>query len=273
MDVNEVLDDLVAEQRALDAIVAGLTDDQWGLPTPSPRWCVTDQIGHLTFFDTTAALAIEDPDAFATHRSHLLRQWADDLAGDEYTLGEFRQLSVADQLASWRAHRDRLEAAARTLADDSRIEWYGPSMGSKSFLTARLMEVWAHGQDICDTVGADRPPSDRIRHIAQLGVVTRGWSYVVRGEPAPDGDVRVELTAPSASVWSWGPADAPASITGAAEDFCLVTTQRRHVDDTGLVVTGEIARDWMSKAQAFAGGATDGPAPRTAPKTSSEGEH
>ncbi|MFP5489771.1 MAG: maleylpyruvate isomerase N-terminal domain-containing protein, partial [Acidimicrobiia bacterium] len=64
MDVQEVLDDLVAEQRALDAVVAALEPDQWELPTPSPRWSVTDQIGHLTFFDTTAALAIRDPEGF-----------------------------------------------------------------------------------------------------------------------------------------------------------------------------------------------------------------
>ena len=35
MDVNEVLDDLVAEQRTLDAIVADLDDEQWGLATPA----------------------------------------------------------------------------------------------------------------------------------------------------------------------------------------------------------------------------------------------
>jgi len=262
MDVNEVLADLVAEQQALDTIVAGLTDDQWALPTPSPRWSVTDQIGHLTYFDTTAALAINDTDAFVAHRSELISRLADELAVDEFTLGAFRQLSPADQLSTWRLHRDELEAAGRTLANDTRIEWYGPSMGSKSFLTARLMEVWAHGQDICDTVGAARPPTDRLRHIAQLGVITRGWSYIVRGEPAPDGEVRVELTAPSGELWAWGPEAAPAGVTGPAEDFCLVVTQRRHVDDTDLTVTGEIARDWMTKAQAFAGGATAGPAPK-----------
>ena len=35
--------------------------DQWALPTPSPGWSVADQIAHLTYFDTTAALAITRP--------------------------------------------------------------------------------------------------------------------------------------------------------------------------------------------------------------------
>ena len=260
MDVQAVLDDLVAEQRALDAVVAGLEPEQWALATPSARWSITDQIGHLTFFDTTAALAIDDPDAFVTHRGELIANFADELAVDEVTLGEFRRLSAAERLAEWRHRRDELEAAGRTLTDDTRVEWYGPSMGAKSFLTARLMEVWAHGQDICDTVGAHREPTDRLRHIAQLGVITRGWSYAVRGETKPDDEVRVELTAPSGAPWTWGPDDAPASVTGPAEDFCLVVTQRRHVDDTSLTLAGQAARDWMLKAQAFAGGPTTGPA-------------
>lgn len=264
MDVQGVLDDLVAEQRALDAIVVVLAPDQWSLATPSPRWSITDQIGHLTFFDTTAALAITDPAAFIVHRAELVTSFADELAVDEATLGDFRRLGPAAQLAEWRRCRDELEQAGRTLADDSRVEWYGPSMGAKSFLTARLMEVWAHGQDICDTVGARREPTDRLQHIAQLGVITRGWSYLVRGESKPDDEVRVELDAPSGARWTWGPDDAPASITGPAEDFCLVVTQRRHVDDTSLVLAGRSARDWMTKAQAFAGGPTTGPAPHPA---------
>lgn len=263
MDVQAVLDDLVAEQEALDAIVAALPAEQWSLATPSPRWTIADQIGHLTFFDTTAALAITDPAGFVAHRDELVANFADELAVDEVTLGRFRQLAPGEQLAEWRRHRDELEAAGRTLTDQTRVEWYGPSMGAKSFLTARLMEVWAHGQDVCDAVGARREATDRLQHIAQLGVITRGWSYAVRGETKPDDEVRVELTAPSGAVWTWGPADATSSVIGPAEDFCLVVTQRRHVDDTTLAVDGESARDWMRKAQAFAGGPTTGPAPRS----------
>lgn len=264
MDVQAVLDDLVAEQQALDAVVAVLTPEQWALTTPSPRWTVADQIGHLTFFDTTAALAINDTDAYVAHREELLTRLGDELAADQATLGAFRLLNPAEQLLEWRTRRDELESAGRTLTDDTRVAWYGPSMGSKSFLTARLMEVWAHGQDICDAVGATRRAGHRLRHIAQLGFITRGWSYHVRGATKPDVDMRVELVAPSGDIWTWGPADAPDKVSGPAEDFCLVVTQRRHVDDTSLTTIGDAARDWMLKAQAFAGGPTVGPAPRGA---------
>jgi len=260
--VEDVRRDLAVEQSALDALVAPLARVDWDRATPSPGWTVSDQIGHLTYFDGTAALAITDPPAFADSADGLYTAALDasvDL--DEYTLGPFRSLDVPGRLVAWRANRRRLGVAAATLTDARRVDWYGPSMGARSFLTARLMEAWAHGADIADAVGAVPEPSDRLRHIAQLGFITRGWSYTVRGETPPDGDVRVVLAAPSGGHWTFGPETAADTVTGPAEDFCLVVTQRRHLDDTALA-TGELGRHWLLRAQAFAGGPTDPPEPR-----------
>jgi uncharacterized protein (TIGR03084 family) len=259
MDVAEVLADLLAEQQALDDIVADLDPARWQLATPSPGWSIADQIGHLTYFDRNAALAVTDPDGFQVAMHALLGAGT---AGDDMTLGPYRAMTSTELLAAWRAGRDELAKAGSTLANDTRVAWYGPSMGAKSFLTARMMEVWAHGQDIVDTVDAVREPTDRLRHIAQLGFITRGWTYVNRGLEIPSVTVRAQLTLPSGEVLSFGPDDASDSIVGSALDFCLVTTQRRHVDDTSLVVSGDAARDWMEKAQLFAGPASDGPTPR-----------
>jgi uncharacterized protein (TIGR03084 family) len=257
---DDIAADLVAEQHALDAVVSPLDDAGWATPTPSPGWSVFDQIAHLTYFDTTAALSLRDPEGFVAHRNELVAKFADPAAVEFETLGRFRSLSPTELLAEWRTHRVELAESATGVAPHARIEWYGPSMSLRSFLTARLMECWAHGQDVVDAVGADRPATDRIRHIAQLGVITRGWSYRNRGRDVPADDVRVELTAPSGAVWRWGDESAPASVTGPALDFCLVVTQRRHVDDTALVTTGDAAREWMEIAQAFAGPPTAGPA-------------
>lgn len=260
---DDVAADLVAEQHALDDIVARLTPGGWATATPSPGWTVADQIGHLTYFDTTAALAMRDPEAFAVHRDDLLAKFADPAAVEHETLGTFRSMSSAEQLVEWRRRRIELTAAAIEVGPDARIEWYGPSMSKRSFLTARLMEVWAHGQDVADAVGGERAPTDRLRHVAQLGVITRAWSYRNRGLPLPDVDVRVELVAPSGALWTWGEPDATNRVVGQAVDFCLVVTQRRHVDDTELATVGDAARRWMELAQAFAGPATDGPARRS----------
>ncbi|WP_420453417.1 TIGR03084 family metal-binding protein [Ilumatobacter sp.] len=257
-----VRDDLIAEQEALDPIVADLDSAGWGASTPSERWTVADQIGHLAFFDRTAAWAITDEERFRSSMAELT-SGLDPSAGvdemDRLTLGEYRAMSPDELLEAWRANRRDLADAAAGLADDDRVVWYGPSMGAKSFLTARLMECWAHGQHVVDALGVERDATDRLAHIVRLGVNTRGWTYVNRGLDAPETPVRLELDAPSGGTWTYGPDDAEQSVRGPAEDFCLVVTQCRHVDATDLVVEGDAARDWMSKAQAFAGAATSGP--------------
>ncbi|MCY3849644.1 MAG: TIGR03084 family metal-binding protein [Acidimicrobiaceae bacterium] len=260
MHVSEVLADLLAEQAALDEVLSRLSEGQWALATASPRWDVTDQVAHLTFFDRAAAAAIRDEAAFAESVNALMASSADGAAGvDAHTLSPVRDLPTSQRLEAWRAGRDELAGAAAGLRDDARVQWYGPSMGAKSFLTARLMECWAHGQDIVDAVGADRPATDRLRHIAQLGVITRGWTYANRKLRMPADDVHVSLQSPSGGQWTWGPDDAESSVVGSAEDFCGVVTQRRRLQDTGLSATGEAALDWMMMAQAFAGPPTTGP--------------
>lgn len=260
MHVSDILADLLDEQAALDPIVRALSDADWATPTASPRWTVTDQIAHLTFFDAKAAVAIASPERWDEERNRLFGAGGD-VGVDELTLTAVRELPPGERHAAWVRGRAALEHAANELADDTRVPWYGPSMGAKSFLTARLMECWAHGQDVIDAVGASRPPSDRLRHVAQMGYATRGWTYLNRGESAPPGEVQVRLTGPSGDVWTWGPDDAGARVNGPAEDFCLVVTQRRHLDDVSLVVEGAVAVDWLAKAQAFAGPPTDGPPP------------
>jgi uncharacterized protein (TIGR03084 family) len=259
-ELDDVRVDLVAEQGSLDSLVASITDEQWHLATPSPGWDVADQIGHLAFFDGTAAVAITDPEAFRAGLDELF-QAAVTTGLDEFTLGDARAMTPTELIAAWRSNRDALTQAARTLRDDDRVEWYGPSMGAKSFLTARLMEAWAHGTDVADALGARLAATERLRHIAQLGFITRKWSYRVRGEQPPDGSVRLEVTSPAGVLWTWGPDDANDTVRGPAEEFCLVVTQRRHLDDTSLV-TGQLGRHWLLRAQAFAGAPSEGPRPK-----------
>src|SRR5690606_12909016 len=145
---------------------------------PSPGWTVAHQIAHLSFFDDAAVTAIREPQRFAAETEQLLAEvLAPGGSLDAVTLTRYETLSPGELLAAWRDGRVRLLEAARTLDDGDRVPWYGPSMGARSFLTARLMETWAHGQDVVDAVGADRPPSPRLAHVAQLGVITRSWSY------------------------------------------------------------------------------------------------
>ena len=98
-----------------------------------------------------------------------------------------------------------------------------------------------------------RTPTARLRHVCHLGFRTRGFSYAVRGQEAPDVAVALELTAPDGSSWSFGDPSAEQCVTGPAEDFCLLVTQRRHRDDLALVARGDAADEWLGIAQCFAG--------------------
>ena len=260
---NEHLDDLLAEQSQLDDLLDELDAEQLATPTPSPGWTVADQLAHLTYFDRAAATAIEQPEDFTPMVAALFEAAVSAEDGmDRFTLDEFRDLPADRLLAEWRAGRDRLAVAAAGLEPSARVPWYGPSMSARSFLTARLMEVWAHGQDVCDALGIVRQPTDRLRHIARLGYITRDWSYINRGLEPRSEPVGLRLRAPSGAVWAFGDTDASSTIEGPAEDFCLVVSQRRHPGDTQLVLVGEAATDWMARAQVFAGPATDGPKQR-----------
>ena len=123
------------------------------------------------------------------------------------------------------------------------------------------METWAHGQDVVDGLGVTRQPTDRLRHVAHIGVGARPFSYVANGRTVNETPVRVELVAPSGETWAWGPEGAADFVGGSALAFCLVVTQRRHRDDVVLDVRGQAADEWMSIAQAFAGPPGEGRRP------------
>lgn len=209
-----------------------------------------DTIAHLTYFDGTAVLAATDAGGFRAATAAALA----DLDGFEAeTLQRGRSLGPTGLLEVWRTGRHELIEAFAPLDPSSRLPWYGPDMSARSFATARLMETWAHGQDIADAVGAARRPTDRLRHVAHIGVRARPFSYVTRGLPVPEADVHVELVGPSGATWAWGDVGAEDRLSGAALDFCLVVTQRRHPADTTLVAEGGLAEEWLTIAQAFAG--------------------
>merc|ERR1712110_667526 len=134
-------------------------------------------------------------------------------------------------------------------------------MTVRSKITARLMESWAHAQEVYDQLGQVRKNGDRIENIVILGVNTYGWTFKNRRLEPPGPMPHVRLTAPSGKIWTHGEFSETERIEGLAEEFCQVVTQTRNIGDTSLKVTGTCATDWMSKAQCFAGGPEPPPVP------------
>jgi uncharacterized protein (TIGR03084 family) len=257
-----LLDDLVAEEQSLDDLVGALDDAGWSTPTPAEGWTVSDQVAHLAAAEEWATLALTDADAF---RAELERLNDDaETRAEELRRGLLarRPPPGADTLTWWRQGRTATLDRLRDHEPKDRLPWFGPDMSAMSFATARLMETWAHGVDVADALGVPPVATARLRHVADLGVRTRGFAYVSRDLEVPTTPIRIDLAAPEDDdVWSWGPAGAPDSVLGPALDFCLVVTQRRHPSDTDLHVTGRDAAEWIAIAQAFAGAPTGQRAP------------
>jgi uncharacterized protein (TIGR03084 family) len=253
--VQAVLDDLRDEGEGLDELVAGLGDEEWAADTPAEGWTVAHQIAHLAWTDRQALLSVEDPDAFAGEVEAAAANVSSHV--DQGALAGAR-LPPADLLARWRAGRTRLPSVLAAAPPGTRFPWYGPPMSVASIAGGRLMETWAHGEDVADTLGVRRAPTARLRHVARIAVRARDYAFTVHGRPPPSAPFRVELTAPDGSLWTYGPQDAPQRVTGPALDFCLLAVQRRHRDDVAVRAKGQDADIWLSVAQSFAGPAGKG---------------
>ncbi|EME21153.1 wyosine base formation protein [Rhodococcus triatomae BKS 15-14] len=240
----------MAEGAAVDGLVADLSDEQWHAGTASAGWTIAHQIGHLAWTDRAALLSVEDPQGFA---DSLTEAWRNPTGFVDEAAEVEARTPPPELLSRWRAGRAALADALLAVPAGTKLPWYGPPMSPMSMATARLMETWAHGQDVAAAVGAQLAPTSRLRSIAHLGVRTRDFAYSVNELSPPDQEFRVELTGPDGDSWAWGPADAAQRVTGPALDFCLLVTQRAHRDDLALTTVGAEAAHWLTIAQAFAG--------------------
>ncbi len=254
-DLDSIVDDLRAEGDALDALVAGLTENQWATLTPAPGWTVAHQIAHLSWTDNvaerTTAGASGDATAAACFDVVLKAAWSDP-AGFVDSAAE-EEARNSDLLELWRTRRHAMADALKRVPSGVKIPWFGPPMSAASMATARLMETWAHGQDVADALGITREPTERIEAVAHIGVRTRDFAYAINQQTPPSEPFRVELTSPLGELWTWGPGDAAQRVTGSAVDFCLLVTQRAHPENLDIEAVGSDAQHWLTIAQAFAG--------------------
>jgi uncharacterized protein (TIGR03084 family) len=256
-----LLSDLTAESNQLRATVERLGVDGWTRDTPAPGWTVATEVAHLLWTDEVAVLAAhahEGPEAKQAWDDVVLAAINDPTGYVDEAAFEVAALHRDEVLSRWAASGAALRQALTELPPGQKMPWFGPPMSAASMATARFMETWAHALDVYDAateaIGESRPePTDRIKHVAHLGVRTRDYSYSVHQHEPPTEELRVELTAPSGELWTWGPDDAPQKVIGSAYDFCLLVTQRVHRADTDLKADGDDAEHWLTIAQAFAG--------------------
>jgi uncharacterized protein (TIGR03084 family) len=247
---TDVYADLKTEGEILDQIVASLDAAQWDLPTPAPGWTIKHQVAHLSSTARLAGISASDPDLFAKVTVGADKDF--DGAVDAL-LRPYLDASPADLLARWRTERSDANKALSALPPAQMVPWVARQIPASALACAGLMELFAHGQDIADTIGAPRVHTDRIGHLTWFGTRNRDFGYLVRGLTPPDAEFRFELTGPSGVKWEFGPADAENRITGPAVDFCMLVTRRRNRADLAVVATGAEADKWLDIAQVYRG--------------------
>jgi enediyne biosynthesis protein E11 len=247
---RDVISDLTAEGEQVERLLADLDADQWTTPTPAEGWTVAHQVAHLVANFKLAALSASDPDQF----NAVLSRLGTDFDANVYAaLSPYLAAPPDVLLSHFRDGRAAAEKALGALPGEHMVPWLARPLPARVLAAAGIMELFAHGQDIADAVGVTPERTDRIWHLVTFAVRVWDFGYLARGLTPPEVEFRYELTAPSGTPWTLGPANSPQRITGPAEDFCLLVTRRRHRDDLRVTAQGAEADAWLDIAQAYRG--------------------
>ena len=229
----DVIDDLAAEQQAIDRMLADIDEAQWTTPSGADGWTIADVVLHLAQSEEAVVLSTNGtsladalPEALvgATSMDDMMDRWV----ASERAPGP----QVFDR---WRTASSAAVAALRAADPDTRLPWAAAPLKPAALATTRLAEHWAHALDLAQGLGVPYPDTDRLRHIAWLAHRTLPYAFTVAGEEPHD--VYCELTAPDGEVWRFGDPENANRIAGAAGAFCRVGAQRVRPEDSGLVAS------------------------------------
>ncbi|HZQ27017.1 MAG TPA: maleylpyruvate isomerase family mycothiol-dependent enzyme [Acidimicrobiales bacterium] len=247
---DEVLQDYEAEQEDLRSVLVGLSADEWRLPTPAAGWDVRDQVSHLADTEDVAHDTMTDgPRTINVDAA----QYGSAEGFTEAGCERGRSMAPAEVLEWWWTAAARVRSTMAALDRSARVPW-GLGMGWQAFVTARLMEHWAHGLDIRAAVGRPGVDTDRLRHVAWISTRAVPYALRVAGLEAPEGHtLRFALVSPGRSEeWAFGPDDATDVITGPAAQWCRLAVQRiTRAEAPDLQGEGPLAELALGHARAF----------------------
>jgi uncharacterized protein (TIGR03084 family) len=247
-EVAELVRDLTAEQQDLVRVLRSVSGDQWFAATPAKGWDLRDTVAHLA---DTDEIAVDT----CMGGARPLNEFAQDLSTAEdvtfWGVLRGRRQTGAEVLAWWETTQAAEQAVLLGLEPATRVPW-GLGMRVPSFVTARLMETWAHGLDVRSTLGVAAPDTPRLRHVAWLAIRALPYAFSVAGVPVPPEPICFELRGPEGDTWTFGPPDAVDRITGDAGEFCRVFVQRLpRAEARTLASEGDAADAALDVARAY----------------------
>jgi uncharacterized protein (TIGR03084 family) len=253
--LDEVISDLRAETTKLDDVLATLDETGWRKETPAVGWDTRDTVGHLADTDDLMYESVTggSRDLMSDVREATGRA-PSPTSVDDFTAWQVervRKMSWEDVYAWWHSSTARLQSMLSGLDPAQKYPWGGNQLSPLSLGSARLMETWAHSLDIHAAAGREYADTDRIRHVAHLGLRALPYAFMLEGLDAP-GPIRLELTSPAGEAWSFGPEDAPTVIRGTASDWCRVVARRDRDGSAGrLHGEGPDAANAIQHGRAF----------------------
>lgn len=204
LDKSEVLEGLFASWDSLDALLSGLTDEQWQATTSLPGWTVHDVVAHI--IGTEAMLGGEpNPDVDISGRDHVRNEIG---ALNERWVEHLSSKTPSEMLAKFRDVTARRRATLSAMPED---EWNavnltpaGPDSYGR-FMRVRVFDCWIHDHDIREALGiaaGDETMTGADSRLA-LDEMASSMAFVVgkKGQ-APDGSrVLIALTGPLSRVF------------------------------------------------------------------------
>jgi len=253
--------DFCDESNAIYDLLSNIDDDQFNESTLFKGWTFNNVIGHLHVWNYAADISLKDGDEWKEFSNNVLKAF-----GGGATFSQFEETIIKDAkgkelLNLWKDYYSNMTERFAVADPKKRVKWMGPDMSVLSSISARHMETWAHAQAIYDALGVDRINEDRIKNIVIIGNNTFRYCFTINQKSLPSETPYLKLTSPSGNIWEFNNQENENSIEGMAEEFCQVVTQVRNIDDVSLNVKGDIAKEWMSIAQCFAGSAEQPPKP------------
>jgi len=253
--------DFCDESNAIYDLLSNIDDDQFNESTLFKGWTFNNVIGHLHVWNYAADISLNDGDEWKEFSNKVLKAF-----GGGSTFSQFEETIIKgakgkELLNLWKDYYSNMAERFAVADPKKRVKWMGPDMSVLSSISARHMETWAHAQAIYDALGVDRINEDRIKNIVIIGNNTFRYCFTINQKSLPSETPYLKLTSPSGNIWEFNNQENENSIEGMAEEFCQVVTQVRNIDDVSLNVKGDIAKEWMSIAQCFAGSAEQPPKP------------
>ncbi|MGH3675388.1 MAG: maleylpyruvate isomerase family mycothiol-dependent enzyme [Mycobacterium sp.] len=201
LDKTDVLDGLFAVWDAIDAVVDGLTDEQWQAVTSLPGWCLHDVVAHVIGTESMLqGTATPEADLDVSTLKHVRNDIG---AMNERWVRKLRAASAGEMLDKLRAITAQRRTTLSDLSDDAWNEITATPAGPDSygrFMRVRIFDCWMHEHDIREAIGRPAADTDLAGPASRLALdeVASSMGFVVgKLGGAPDGSrVTIELTGP-----------------------------------------------------------------------------